>query len=1166
MNETLYRFSPASFPKLISKCKLAGVAGAIGMVLATSATAGEFRSQALQAFVNPAGIVAPAGVVLENPRPGILKVVPIDAVMEISLELKTPVPVPDDSAWFSLAAFIETKTGSQKSLATLCLVNGDGEELQSRSFPFATNRELWGNWLSERTFLKIPAAKRKTLRATRIVLHLDPGCLAVYLKVPTVFSGDTFDPDMLASGTQWQRNVWYGRMAPVFPVMYERRKCVCTLTLEDGFQRRPFYETTRAFDFHVREGLVDPLAADNGFDIPLLPKGMYGCRLIYRDTKTGLLLRTEDFDYEVMSSPLQARPTILSGNELGTRDVLAFDPAQADFVFDGESIEGLVDVQAPGELPGGMTGNVFSVECRLREYTGYWSRYCTIQPETYATTNLVVGGEGGRLPLSLPVPAESRRTGNRAYTLELRLLRDGRPLQELKRTVGVCGTEDRSAVPDGPVLSWKELFAKPILATGFMGTGVPRQDIESFADQVEREGAFDYVLVDALWSPETEPLPGFPCYHYIDTWLAILRKHGLKAVLHGSSTMNQPKWCYFLRDADRVDDGRFLRSHYNAFSIYGDCPGQNIREHILRLGARYGHSPDVAFWEFWGYYGEGFLTDWWLGWQFGGTRGGYSNAAQAGFRNFLKGKYPSIAALNMACDTTFADWNDIRVPKPLDGSVTFRYPDIGFRAPLQPRSQLEEEFQQFRDGIGKDFYEHFIAETFRSLDSDHAIGLFYYASDGSRGFYSRHPGFIRRNGGNEGLGVQGKQYMFFLSYENTPTCSEDVMVYGDSAWDWRRNLMSGARVGGLGVHFFDYDIYQTFPGRVNREHHHDEVTAFFREGRREVFPMLSRTKPFPPEAAVFYDRHLGRYPAIPVAALQTVGCLADPLNDLYLDRLPLYKAVFMTPSAISRSAADQLVKWVRNGGVLVMTPACGVWEELEAEKLSLEINPGDRPPISHPNFLLDRLGWPLPSAGKWMTEYPGRPTAKTLVGSVFDREMPYPCIHEYFDYLFPTNAYPGTERILEYIGGPAGCTGFPAGFVLPVGQGRVVLLEQYAADLEGGLFYEPILEKAGVPCPVRVGNEAGDLDPKTLAYMLIHEDGYRIVMVQADVGKRDASTPTKFRRRIFIRDLPDGKYRVFSCYGEKGELGEYSADALSSEGVMLDLAEGDLRILKVIRE
>jgi beta-galactosidase len=158
------------------------------------------------------------------------------------------------------------------------------------------------------------------------------------------------------------------------------------------------------------------------------------------------------------------------------------------------------------------------------------------------------------------------------------------------------------------------------------------------------------------WS-RMEPQPGRYDLDWLDRAIAALGKAGLKVVL-GTPTATPPRWMLdrhpdmLALDKDGNTRGFGSRRHY-CFSHQGyraDCA-----RIVALLAERYGKNPHVAAWQ----------TD--NEYACHATTLSYSDAAKAGFRDWLAQKYQSPDALNRAWGNVFwsmeyRDWDEIGLP------------------------------------------------------------------------------------------------------------------------------------------------------------------------------------------------------------------------------------------------------------------------------------------------------------------------------------------------------------------------------------------------------------------------------------------------------------------------------------------------------------------------
>ncbi len=144
------------------------------------------------------------------------------------------------------------------------------------------------------------------------------------------------------------------------------------------------------------------------------------------------------------------------------------------------------------------------------------------------------------------------------------------------------------------------------------------------------------------WS-RLEPEPGSYDFAGLDRAIETLGQAGLKVVL-GTPTATPPRWMLdrhpdmLAVDADGRTRGFGSRRHY-CFSHQGYV--EECRAIVTRLAERYGRAPHVAAWQTDNEYG---CHD---------TTLSYSDAAMAGFRDWLAQRYQSVSALNRAWGNVF---------------------------------------------------------------------------------------------------------------------------------------------------------------------------------------------------------------------------------------------------------------------------------------------------------------------------------------------------------------------------------------------------------------------------------------------------------------------------------------------------------------------------------
>ncbi len=154
----------------------------------------------------------------------------------------------------------------------------------------------------------------------------------------------------------------------------------------------------------------------------------------------------------------------------------------------------------------------------------------------------------------------------------------------------------------------------------------------------------------------TEPEEGVFRFDFFDRFLDLCAEKGMK-VIFGTPTATPPAWLtqkypeVLNADMDGIPYEHGARRHYNYNSpVYRE----KVRAIVTALASHYGKHPAIC------------------GWQIDNemnceTCEFHSEADQAAFRLFLKEKYESLDALNLAWGTrfwnqTYTDWEEIRLP------------------------------------------------------------------------------------------------------------------------------------------------------------------------------------------------------------------------------------------------------------------------------------------------------------------------------------------------------------------------------------------------------------------------------------------------------------------------------------------------------------------------
>lgn len=1149
-----------------------------------------------------------AGVLLrpENLKPGdyeletrgdTVKIVPRPGSTNVVLELKTPVKVDDSMVWFTMEA---ARLGSGSSLkAVLVLENRDGKEIQSTSFPHRAGENIWCILNSEWTFRKYGSYQhyyedeRVGLKLKALRLLVSPTTEAVYFKVPILFGGDTFDPDMTATCSN-QNNVRYDGMAPVRPERLSGKSLV-TFELQKAFQEKPFFSQTKCFDFSGVDRSELAWKTDVGFQPPHLSKGYYSYVLTTRDPDSGGIQKISRGTYCVMSSSLRDVPTELEGNGVGGSVPLTFVPTSPDFVFKTPDVRGTLTLPDLSQNPILKNKGGLRLTVTFGEYNGRWHYSNALKPEVYRKWDEAVAETGGPVVIDIPVDADLVEK-NRAFYLTFDLFDAARNrIGTDQYIVGVKGRNNAFVPHPGEKLTWKKVVdGSMLLSTGLASITLPDSDLRSFINKVAYQEAYNTFLGDGCWSKETEPLKGFYTYTYLDKTVEYVRKAGLQLAIQIGGMHNDPEWSVFEREPTRGNDGRFLSAHYNSLSIWADCPAKYIRRHMLETVKRYSGVPNLAYWKCWCYEGEGFTHDWWYMWMYGDVRSGYCEPGIRHYRQFLKAKYQTVEALNRAHGTTYVSFDEVFSPQPV---INLRLHDR-LRNPRPMFDRAYADFLAMKQADFTEYWEDFVFTKVRAEDPDRMFAPYFYGdAEGdercSKGVFTRNPGLLKHNGGFSGDNIMNTWSLFFGDYEGLAgMISEDVAVWGDTITNWLEEVHGTTRMGGKFSNFFNYTIYQTRRDDIEMEKYDRAKAEFFRGQSQEYFKIVRKMKRIPSRIAVYLDPTADNFHTHiwPWGDLFFARYQAEPICYKYLDRLAEHYDVLAIDSGVATMPeADiaEIAAWVRNGGTLITTPAIGAWTEEDVEHHPTVMPPDHEPPLAHPNALLDALGLSLPAEGHWATQIRGRFSAKTLARDYFpdletldyknafsaekrmvnaDRVSDVDGMERTLEngfsvYAFPAKAYSDGRRLAVF-DSPEAMQGRPAMLELKVGKGRVLLLSQYPIMNDTGFWYG-ICDHLGIKRYLSFAGRDDDRDiylPWTNGYLLKADDGSYLLSTLS-MSNRDSYRHTFFptdeqpplHRRVRAHHLAPGRYKVWAFRdGQKQFAGTFTSEILDREGISYD--------------
>ena len=209
-------------------------------------------------------------------------------------------------------------------------------------------------------------------------------------------------------------------------------------------------------------------------------------------------------------------------------------------------------------------------------------------------------------------------------------------------------------------------FARPTPDTLEYGTAwYPEQWPEASWDsdlQLMQDAGFTFVrMAEFSWST-IEPAEGQYRWGWLDRAIAKAKSHNLKVVL-GTPTAAPPAWMSEKYPEILVVDQNGIRAKHGGRrhgSVGSELYREKSREIAEKMAARYGRDPTVI----------GFQIDNEYG------RATFDDATRDRFRNWLKTKYTTIAALNVAYvgaqwSLDYSDWSQINIPDTKDSPALY---------------------------------------------------------------------------------------------------------------------------------------------------------------------------------------------------------------------------------------------------------------------------------------------------------------------------------------------------------------------------------------------------------------------------------------------------------------------------------------------------------------
>jgi len=453
-------------------------------------------------------------------------------------------------------------------------------------------------------------------------------------------------------------------------------------------------------------------------------------------------------------------------------------------------------------------------------------------------------------------------------------------------------------------------------------------------------------LAEFAWS-FLEPHPGHLDFNWLDQALDILYRHDIQAIL-GTPTASPPPWVMaMMPDAYRVLASGQRQTYGNRREYCPTHPGYRERGRIITqaMAEHYARHPAV------------------IGWQIDNELSGYCycDICRANFQVWLRERYGSLESLNAAWGTAFwshvyTEWSQIPVPLETGGVPN---PGLG----LDYRRFMSDTFVRFQqeqvDILRQTCPTHFITHNFMGFGFDQ---INYFDLSQTLDFvawdnYPRTSWHLTRDvnpayvalGHDVIRGLKGKP--FWLMEEQSGSGGWQTLGITPRPGDMRlwtyQAIAHGAdaivyfrwRTARFGTEQYWHGVLDHH-GRTGRRYHElqaigaelKRVGAKFlgAESHSQVAMLLSYDTRWAFQVQPHHDNF--KYPAFFVSYYQALHRrnvsidIVPPNADLGRYRLVLAPALHV----LDQATADNLRRYVHNGGMLLTTARTGVKDAANA--------------------------------------------------------------------------------------------------------------------------------------------------------------------------------------------------------------------------------------------
>jgi hypothetical protein len=425
--------------------------------------------------------------------------------------------------------------------------------------------------------------------------------------------------------------------------------------------------------------------------------------------------------------------------------------------------------------------------------------------------------------------------------------------------------------------------------------------------------------------PDIEPMPGVFWWDSVDRRLAVIAKHGLRAMINLDST-SVPAW--MIEESQADEEGMVNGLWHGGANNVLKSPNsaalhRDYAEYLTHLALRYRNDPTLIAYSSLLIFFDHLWAD--HPWQ--GQYVDYSESAKAGFRRYLCDvRGFALEALARRWNKPLATWEDVALPRTdlFLGLATLDRPD--------PRPEWRD-FLDFRQWSQEHFVLGLTVGTIRKYDDLRPIGPHGLLADEAR--YRANAMFVCAGGSEGSLDTYRTPFEFpkraesiamswytpyYTALSTMNLLAQDnvhVQHFWQPGWRWDAcgdtNRMTGTHALAGWFSLFNGDLGQAHPVHAEADREPPVLGLIF---SRASILYGERSFHFPR----LFDYKVLAERACPVSKVT----LEEDVTAEALEKLP---CVVVDPTAriLPKDTIERLVAYVRGGGKLVLPPTGGMY-------------------------------------------------------------------------------------------------------------------------------------------------------------------------------------------------------------------------------------------------